>query len=192
MPIGAWAHSHFWRYGTPSPGGGGGWSDGASYPGWQTTVLLGMGFGGLQGLWERVAFIGRWLWRLSRLRASQRRWADQHLEPFLALPCEHRTLILHTISQVQSPVYPLALSSVKATAVTLGFNKSTAWKQVFRQIEGHQEWSENTWRHLEALRRLEWELQTFNYRLTNPQKHGIIELAYQGFALCPRPTTCKD
>lgn len=192
MPIGAWAHSHYWRFDSQEPVGGGGASDQGMYPAWQTTVLLGMGFGGLQQLWDRVAFVSRWLWRLSRLRASQRRWADTHLDAFLTLPCEHRTLIAHTVSLVRDPHYALARDCVKATAMTLGFNKQSSWKLVFRQIEQHQTWAENTWRHLEALRRFEWELQVLNHRLTNPQKHGLIEIAYQGYALCPRPTTCKD
>jgi len=51
MP-GAWAHSHYWANATPStvvdptPAGV------AGYPAWQTSVILGGGFGATQVAWE--------------------------------------------------------------------------------------------------------------------------------------------
>jgi hypothetical protein len=48
-----WAHSHYWSNANPStvvdlPAVGG-------YPGWQTSVILGSGFGISQVIWEWMA-----------------------------------------------------------------------------------------------------------------------------------------
>lgn len=186
MPFGALAHNHYWRFDDgvgPSPlGPGGAWM----YPMWQTTVLLSSGFGSLQILWERASWAIRWTWRLLWISPQDRVWIDRHLPAMLELQDERRMVVAHSVCLMQSPAYPIARQAVRATATTIGFNKIKAWKSVGNQLKERADWAENSWRHLEAMRRMDWECFQQNIKLNNPQKNGIVELAYQGYALKPK------
>lgn len=63
MPTAA-MHSHYWA-GSDGAGPATGASAAGGYVPWQTTVVIGMGFGALHGLWER-------LWRRRRPHADRR------------------------------------------------------------------------------------------------------------------------
>ena len=113
---------------------------------------------------------------------------EASVDILLALSAPKRALALHLLQMIDSPEYDAARDAVKATATTLGFNQPAAWKNCLKQTAHRTDWAENQWRHTEAVRRLHAEYG----HLKNPQLNGLVELAYQGYAVCPRPTTCRD
>lgn len=172
MPIGAWAHSHYWRF-SNGPGvvlGGGGGNNG--YVPWQTTPLLGSLFGGLQAWYERVRDVWRLYQRVKDFGPD--RWAA--LERVCAL--------------LAAPEYDVARASVKDTALLLGFNKPEAWLSLKRDLQKRPDFTENLFRHVRAMRTLDEQQPN---TLSNPEKNLLIELAYHGYAAHPqRPETWRS
>lgn len=167
MPIGAWAHSQYWR----SHGGAGGGPPGNSgkrvrgYVTWQTTVVIGTTyalFGPLQAVYDAIREAVRW-YRLMR-----------------ALSPDRRAALNRVIGLLLSPEYAAARSAVTDTAQILGFNKPTAWQSLVAVLKANPGWTENHWRHVQAMQGLG------ETSLTNPDKNLLIELAYHGYAERPR------
>ena len=50
MPVLSWAHSAYWQ--TPSTAAAPTAAAIVSYPRWMTTITVGSGLGGVQGVWE--------------------------------------------------------------------------------------------------------------------------------------------
>lgn len=136
------------------------------YPAWQTSVTLGSLFGGA------APFVERFMDRL--------RWWGRSQPRVMRLDPEARLVLMKTLDALEHPAYPLARASVRKTAVTLGFNRPEAWKELSRELKGSAGHAENAFRHLEACRLTRANL--LNSTVTNPECHLIVELAYQGFA----------
>lgn len=163
MPIGSWAHAQYWRSGAPpSPNAATGLS---AYPGWQINILLGSLFGGLQTWYERM----RWTFRYAR---RVHRLTD-----------ERRAILDRAYTRVTAVGYLEARQCVTETAITLGFNKPTAWGDLKHLMQLRPDLAENAWRHQHAI----WLLDVrWPNALTNPEKNFLIELAYQGYSAQPK------
>ena len=146
------------------------------YPGWQQTqqraVFLASVFGALQALYDRVRERLRLWWRLT-LRIER-------------LSLDRRALILYTLETIDRPAYVEAQHAVKATATTLGFNRPEAWKGLSHAIKRDPGQAENTFRHLNACEILDRESRAHGSTLSNPERHFLVELAYQDYGLKSR------
>jgi hypothetical protein len=138
------------------------------YPLWQASVIAPSLFGML-GAWidtqmDRI----KWFYRLFR-----------RIEK---LDTERRAVLLQTLDTIEAPTYTLAQVAVRETARTMGFNRPEAWTQLSRALKDSPGRAENTFRHLEACRRLRQASAASGSTLTNPVQHLTTELAYAGFA----------
>lgn len=163
MPLVGEFHTQYWEFSdtTAAPvhiGRGG-------YPVWQASVivpsLLGMLGAWWDTQWERARWFVRFMRRVHRLDV------------------ERRAVLLLTLDRLESPAYAVAQRAVRETARTLGFNRPEAWKNLSRALKDSPGRAENTFRHLEACRRLR---EASGSTLSNPVQHFTTELAYQGFA----------
>lgn len=168
MPVVGEFHQTYWSTSDtkavvpPGPGVPG-------YPMWQsgpTTIVLGSAFGGLVPFFERIAEWCRRVWRFT-FRVSR-------LTPTQCLALER------VLQSFEHPGYPIARHTVRKTATTLGFNRSEAWLELGRALKRSPGESENTFRHLESVRLLRFNL--VGSTLSNPQANLMVELAYQEFA----------
>lgn len=167
MPVQSWAHSQYWRFddgvgpppAQPSRGG---------YPAWQSSVIAGSLLGSLQAWYEHALWI--WTW-------TRRLWG---------IPVERQRLLERIVVLTEHPAYPDAREAVTETAHVLGFNKPGAWGPLGHSLKERTDWAENTWRHLDAMKRLDAVATARGWRLTNPEKNALIELAYQSYAITPR------
>lgn len=166
MPIGAWAHSHYWREKTPQAPPAGGAPGIGGYPEWQSTVIIGSLFGSLQVLWERMTWSFR-LWRMLMRFA----------------PDERRDIVNRVLVLLSSPQYGEAKAAAKKVATTLGFNKPTEWGNLASILKTRQDLSENHWRHHYAYMILE---ESVGDKLNRAELNLLAELAYHGYALRPR------
>ena len=57
MPVLSWGHSQYWQTQTPEAPVVAGASGASGYPPFQTTVLFGSMFGGLQPVWQWVVTV---------------------------------------------------------------------------------------------------------------------------------------
>ncbi len=171
MPVVGEFHSVYWSVSDtavpvpPGPSRGG-------YPGWQSgpnSIVIGVGFGGIapwfERAWAALRWCLRWWPRLYRLDAEQRRVME------------------HVVDALESPHYRVAQTAVRGTATTLRFNRPEAWIHLGRALKAAPGPAENTFRHLEACRRLQASIAEIGSTLTNPQLHLTVELAYHGFAV---------
>lgn len=179
MPIGAWAHVQFWSGSAdvppPIPSRPG-------YPGWQSGVIAGSLLGGLQGVYDRAAWLCRWARLWWRCTPKQRAFLERHGEALTRLDGEQVLVVGRVLATLTSDPFVTARSSVRATATTLGFHEPRAWVQLSHALKARSDWAENSWRHLDAMR----QLDAVYPNLSNPEKNLLIELAYVGFAVNPR------
>ena len=119
-----------------------------------------------------AAWLSMW-W--DRLRWWQRLAPSVH-----ALPDYEKGVLLQVLRLLSHPAYPLAKSSVKKTALTLGFNRPESWLDLGRHLKQSQGLAENTYRHLEACRLLKANL--LESTLSNPETNLMVELAYHRYA----------
>lgn len=161
-----WAHRNYFNNSStavaptlaPSKGG---------YPLWQASNFsVGIGIGGILPLWEALCDWCSWFWTLFRRSLKYDR--------------ERRRAVIKTLNALEHPAFPLAQQSVRRTAVTLGFNRPEAWKELSRSLKSSPGHAENAFRHLEACRLTRANL--ISSTLTNPQANLIVELAYQCWA----------
>lgn len=165
MPIGAWAHSQYWRAhggaGGGPPGNGNG-KRGRGFVPWQTTVIISTSYsllGPLQVVYEAIREAVRWYRVVRSLSTTQ------------------RAVLARVVGLLVSPEYVTARESVTATAQILGFNKPTAWQSLVTALKADPSWTENHWRHVQAMQGLA------DTPLTNPEKNLLTELAYHAHAL---------
>lgn len=167
-------HTTYWAVSdtiAPTPPGAGQ----PGYPMWQsgpTTVVLGAIFGGitpfLERAWMAVRWWGRWGRRVFRLDGEQ------------------RAVMERVIAVLDTPHYRVAQTAVRGTATTIGFNRPEAWIHLGRHIKANPGHAENTYRHLEAYRRVREAVPAIGSTVTQTQLHLTVELAYQGFAATGR------
>jgi hypothetical protein len=138
---------------------------------WQSgpnSIVIGAIFGGLtpwcERIWAALVWWLRWGRRLYRLDDEQ------------------RLVVQRVVCALDTPHYRVAQTAVRGTATTIGFNRPEAWLHLGRHIKGHPGHAENTYRHLEAFRRVKASIPEIGSTLTNPALHLTVELAYQGFA----------
>lgn len=141
----------------------------AGYPTWQATVIAPSLFG----------MIGAWL----DTKLAQFRWWKAFYHRITALSKAKRSLLLHTLTTIESPHYAHAFTAVQQTSQILGFNKPDAWIHLKRELKDQLGESENVMRHLEAVKRMKL---VSGSTFTNPQAHFLVELAYQGRSILPR------
>lgn len=138
------------------------------YPAWQASVitpsLLGM--------------LGAWL----DTKLAQWRWWKPVIGRVNALDAEQRGVLLLALESLESPGYRCAQAAVRQTAVTLGFNRPEAWKELSREVKDSPARAENNFRHLLAARKTGLALKAQGSTLTNPELNLTTELAYHGFA----------
>ena len=139
---------------------------------WQaapTTVVIGVGFGGLTPWVERAwAWVTWWIgatWRVRRLDVEQ------------------RAVLTRVIGNLTRPQYRIAQCAVRGTATTLGFNRPEAWLLLGRALKASPGAAENTYRHLESCEQVSQMAREMGSTLTNPDLHLLVELAYHGFAV---------
>lgn len=165
MPVVGEFHTHYWENSstavTPVV-----LSTVKQYPAWQSSFVVGSIFGGLVPWFERA-----WNWL---------RWLGRSHPRIMRLDPEARLVLLTTLTALEHPAMPLARASVRKTAVTLGFNRPEAWRDLSHTLKRSPGDAENTFRHLESCRLVRANL--LNSTVTNPECHLIVELAYQGFA----------
>jgi len=170
MPVIGEHHTRYWALSdtiAPMPPGPGN----PGYPLWQSgpnTVILGALFGGMvpwfERLWAALCWWARWGRRLYRLDTEQ------------------RLVMQRVVCAMEMPHYRVAQTAVRGTATTLGFNRPEAWIHLGRHLKSNPAHAENTYRHLEAFRRVKDSIPAIGSTLTNPALHLTVELAYQGFA----------
>lgn len=166
MPVVGEFHTHYWENSSTAVTPVITASSVKQYPAWQSSFVVGSLFGGILPFYERARDWLTWLWR-SHPRIMR-------LDP------EARLVLLKTLTALEHPAMPLARSSVRKTAVTLGFNRPEAWRDLSHALKRSAGDAENTFRHLESCRLVRANL--LNSTVTNPECHFIVELAYQGFA----------
>lgn len=148
------------------------------YPAWQSAVTIGSLFGGIAPFVEHYGAIVRaWASRVWD-RVS---WWWRVQPRVMALKDEDRLVLVKALDAFDHPAYPLARSSVRKTAVKLGFNRPIAWKDLAGELKTSAGLAENTYRHLEACRLTRANL--INSTLTNPECNLLVELAYVGFTV---------
>jgi hypothetical protein len=138
------------------------------YPVWQASVitpsLLGM--------------LGAWL----DTKLAQWRWWKPVIGRVNRLDSERRAVLLLTLDALEAPAYTAAQTAVRQTAVTLGFNRPSAWTDLSREVKSSPAKAENNYRHLLAVRKTDTTLREQGSTLTNPQLNLTTELAYHGFS----------
>ena len=174
------------------------------YPMWQSAVIFTCGFG-FQGLsiwwavftdwlvWTRT-MLGFW-WHTSR---SRRQEVERTMTTLQTLTAARRPLLLRTVGALgrfddeqraalartmdalDHAAFPVAKQAVRATAVTLGFNRPEAWVNLSRRIRASQPEAENMYRHMHACVLV--RDTALPSTLSNPELNLVTELAYQGFA----------
>lgn len=167
MPTVGLFHSFYWNLSdtnvAPTIAGRGG------YPLWQASVIAPSLFGAIGAWWDVQWARFQW-WRRFGPRVHR-------------LTREQRAIVLTVLDTLEAPAFAQARLAVRGTATTLGFNRPEAWKELSRSLKDSPGNAENTFRHLEACRRLKvWEQAAGGSTLTNPQRHLAVELGYVGFA----------
>lgn len=138
------------------------------YPIWQASVitpsLLGM--------------LGAWL----DTKLEQFRWWRALYRRVTVLDRERRAVLLLTLDTLEMPAYTSAQVAVRQTAVTLGFNRPSAWTELSREVKDSPTRAENNYRHLLACRKVNLATRAQGSTLTNPELNLVTELAYHGFS----------
>lgn len=98
---------------------------------------------------------------------------------------DQRRVLTVVLRLLRHPEYPLARKSVRKVAVTLGFNRPEAWKDLSHALKRDAGEAQNAFRHLEACRLL--HVNAVSSTTTLGEAHMMIELAYQEFASQKRP-----
>jgi hypothetical protein len=136
------------------------------YPGWQAgsicPSLFGMLGAWIDARWELL----KWHWRLAK-RVHK-------------LSREQKKVLFITLDLMESDAYVAAQKAVRATAVTLGFNRPEAWKQYSHAIKASPGRAENIFRHIRAC---ELTREAMHSTMTNPPLNLVTELAYHGWAV---------
>ncbi len=174
-----WAHSFYWSDQTVSTVVGPVVVSRGGYPAWQAGVIMGSAFGVIGSWWDDLWSLWRSWFRLGR-RVD-------------ALSPARRHLLLQTLDSLESSLYGQARKAVRATAVTIGFNKPEAWLDYSRSLKQTPRQAENVYRHVRAcdlLQRHAYKGSTGDFvcstvRLPNPTVNFLVELAYQEYAIKP-------
>lgn len=193
MPVQSVGHRLFWRARAnplPPPAGPQG-----GYPAWQSSVVAGSLFGGLQTWWMRLSWWIAWGRRLWRLTAGQRvaleRAYDVLLVPgpegagargpvaYVVVPVASDVLA-RVQGALRSPAWPAAQEAVRVVAQSPSFHRPEMWTQYGRLVKANAGRAQNIFRRVKAEEELTARVAE---PLTNPEKALLVELAYQDFAI---------
>ncbi len=203
MPTIGSFHRKYWgtRSNTPIPPGP---PQPWMYPIWQSSVTMcmsiwGVSFETIRPLLERFKWTVVTLWRLSRQspESAERllRWSDrfevyaaserdllaQWAERWSGLDVQQRAVVDRVVTAITSPEWGDCLDRVRACATTPRFHRAEEWVPYSRALKANAGQAQNVFRHIKVVH----ELSDAHPTLTNPEKHLLAELAYQGFAACP-------
>ena len=162
---------------------------GWAYPPTQAAIVATFGtlFGALQVVYEQVAWYLRlarrlWTWRDAR-HAYLETWLDR-LDTF---DRGQRLVLERVVQAVTSGHWAEAQAAVRACAATPGFHRDEAWVDYGRLIKANRGQAQNVFRHLKAVSAIRPLADVEVPRLSNPEAHLLIELAYQEMAALGRP-----
>jgi hypothetical protein len=141
------------------------------YPIWQASVIAGSLFGAIGAWWE--VWWTRLLWHLRIARRLHQ------------MPSDARDVAHAVIDVLGSPAFPLAQQAVQQTAITLDFNRESAWRDYSRTLKADQGRMQNVYRHLRAMALLR---EAVSSTLSNPDQNLLIELAYVDYRVHPSRT----
>jgi hypothetical protein len=168
MPVQAFGHQQFWRARANVPPEPSATGPDWPYPRWQTTIVAGSLLGGWADLarsyWRWLVAVWRYGRRAARLPSLEQAVADRVLDALASHRFRH------------------AYQAVREVALTRHFNRTESWLPLSRELKAARGPAENTFRHLAACHGLEARLDE---RLSNPEKHLLVELAYHAYAVDP-------
>ena len=158
------------------------------YPRVQSVILVASFFGALQPAWDQCV----WYWRLAkRLWHWQAPQNQDRLEQWIArleeLDPEQHAVLERVVAALQSPVWHEAQDAVRAVATSPKFHQPEQWVEYGRTLKANIGQAQNVFRHLKAVSALRELRDTPVARMSNPDAHLLIELAYQGMAATARP-----
>lgn len=155
-----------------------------SYTRYQRVMVFGALFGGLQPIWEQIVWYGRLARRLWRWRDHRR------LETWIArletLDPEQHLVLERVVDALTGPFWAEAHAAVRACATTPKFHQPEQWVAYGRLLKANMGQAQNVFRHLRALDTIRTIRDETPARLSNPEAHLVIELAYQGLAATGR------
>jgi len=193
MPVLSIGHSKFWKQRSNPVQAAGPVQGVGNYPAWQSSVIVCASLlGGLQLLWERVAYACRWCllaWRWSKEPRRVEALLGVSGEAWATLSADQRRAMTQALRIVRSPLFPAAQAMVFNTSRAERFHEHQAWNAVSTSLaaagQGH---AENIWRHLHAVE----AFRVLHPEMSNPDRHLLIELAYHEFAASGRGKPSMD